>query len=304
MHKPFNLNISDAQATLGFVQSQTQHVEAEVVKQEYPAITYPVDVPVDTTAPDWATSVAFFTSDIVGKPKLLNGSRGDDINYVNTTLERQSQPISMAGIGYEWGLEEIQQAAMLGMSLSADGASAAREVYERFADDVAYVGNTQMGVEGLLNNSAVATNAAGAAWAISTAQVILTQINGVLTNIMTTTNGIERANVLILDIVNFGLIATRTVDDTSSMTILEFIKKSNVYTATTGQPLEIKANHRLTAKMVAYRKSPEVVKFHIPLSLRFLPVQANNLQFKVPGYFRLAGVDFRRPKAAEYLTGI
>lgn len=301
---PFILNVNDAQATLGFAISQTQHIEAQVMKQEYPAITYATDIPVDTTAPDWATTVGFYTSDIVGKAGWVNGSRADDIPLANTTRELQHKPVHMAGIGYEFGLEEMQQAAMLGRSLSSDGAMAARELYEMFMDDVGYVGDTAIGMQGLLNNTSVTSVAAAQTWVLATAAEILTDVNTALTAIMTTTNGIERANSIILDIGNFGLIATRTVNDSTSMTILEHIKQSNVYTATTGQPLEIKANHRLVGKMVAYRKHPDVLKLHIPITHRFIPVQLHNLQYKVPGYFRTAGVDFRRTQAARYVTGI
>ena len=58
-------------------------------------------------------------------------------------------------------------------------------------------------------------------------------------------------------------------------------------------------------RMVAYRRSPEVVKMHIPMPFRFLPAwQTGPLRFDVPGIFRVGGVDIRRPKAVRYLDGI
>jgi hypothetical protein len=48
--------------------------------------------------------------------------------------------------------------------------------------------------------------------------------------------------------------------------------------------------------MIAYRRDPQVIKMHIPMTHRFLPVwQTGPLVFDVPGIFRLAGLEVRRP---------
>ena len=59
------------------------------------------------------------------------------------------------------------------------------------------------------------------------------------------------------------------------------------------------------ARMVAYRRDPSVLKLHIPMPHRFLPVfQPNPLRFEIPGVFRLGGLDIRRPKEVRYGDGI
>jgi hypothetical protein len=57
--------------------------------------------------------------------------------------------------------------------------------------------------------------------------------------------------------------------------------------------------------MVAYRRNPQVLKLHVPMPHRFLPVyQDGPLNFVVPGVFRLGGLDIRRPKEVRYGDGI
>lgn len=57
--------------------------------------------------------------------------------------------------------------------------------------------------------------------------------------------------------------------------------------------------------MIAYRKDPQVLKAHIPMPHRFLPVyQDGPLHWVVPGVFRLGGLDIRRPKEVRYIDGI
>lgn len=96
------------------------------------------------------------------------------------------------------------------------------------------------------------------------------------------------------------------------MTLLQFLRANNTYTAMTGQQLTIRgvrgletAGAGVTARMVAYRRDPQVLKLHIPMPHRFLPVyQAGPLRWTVPGVFRLGGLDIRRPAEVVYRDGI
>jgi hypothetical protein len=57
--------------------------------------------------------------------------------------------------------------------------------------------------------------------------------------------------------------------------------------------------------MICYQKDPEVLKMHRPMSHRFMPVwQTGPLVFEVPGIFRLAGLEIRRPGAIRYADGL
>ncbi|MGH8034020.1 MAG: major capsid family protein [Lysobacterales bacterium] len=96
------------------------------------------------------------------------------------------------------------------------------------------------------------------------------------------------------------------------MTILEFIRANNVYSAQIGAPLTIRATRKLdeagvsgAARMIAYRRSPEVLKLHVPMPHRFLPVwQSGPLRWEIPGVMRLGGLDIRLPNEVSYVDGI
>ena len=117
-------------------------------------------------------------------------------------------------------------------------------------------------------------------------------------------------NTLLLPYTRFNTIASMQLTNTS-MTVLEFLRQNNVYTAQTRQPLNIIAARGLdtigggsSARMIAFRQSPEVLKMHIPMPLRFLPVQIVGLSYKVAGLFRVGGLDIRLPKEVRYIDGI
>jgi len=297
------MEMMDMQAALGFVTHQRTHIETEVLKKPYPAIRYAEMIPVDTSANPFALSVTHFAQDSVGKAKFMNG-KGDDVPLVNIKGSKFEQTVNMAGVGYSFSLEEIGAAQQLGTNLSADGAEAARMAYEQFVDEVAFVGDAALGIEGLYNMTGITSAAAGATFAASTPDAILAIINTALTGIFTSTQGIELADTIVLPLAEFSRIATVRLADGSDTTILDFVRRANIYTVQTGQPLNIFADRRLTTKMVVYRRDPQVLKMHMPMPLRFIAPQAVNLEVKVLGMFRFAPVNIRRPGAVRYVTGI
>lgn len=305
------LQTSDAmQGNLGFIQSQTAHIETGVYKARFPQIRYPGLIPVDYSAPEWIKTVDYYSMDISGKAEWIS-DRASDIPVVGTEIGKSSTSVYMSGIGYDYGLEEVNQALMLNMNLPGEKANAARLIYERTVDNIAFSGDSEKGFEGLFNNTSVtAASATTGGWASATEDEILADINELLTGVFTATNEIAMADTLILPSTAHQLIASRRLGDTGA-TILEFIQRANAYTAETGQQLTIRSSRGLetagagsTRRMVAYRRSPEVLKMHIPMRHRFLPVQVVGLVYKIPGIFRLGGLDIRLPKEVRYSDGI
>jgi len=102
------------------------------------------------------------------------------------------------------------------------------------------------------------------------------------------------------------------MNDNGGVTSLQWCRKNNVYTAATGRPLNVRGLRGLdtagaagVARMIAYTKDPRVLKLHMPMPHRFLPVyQSGPLRWDVPGVMRLGGLDVRLPKEVVYIDGI
>ena len=304
------------QASLGFAEKQTSHIEAGVYRTKYPELNYEELVPVDTSAGEFSKSVTYYSMDEAGKAAWINGN-GHDVPTVGMQMAQHETAVHTAGIGYDYGFEEVNQARMLGISLDAEKPRIARRAYHQMMYDIALEGDTTKGFEGLFNYTGVPAASVTAdgtgsttTWATKTPDQIIRDINSGLTGIYTATKETELANTVILPTERFNTLASTRLTDTS-MTILEFIQKANVYTAQTGQPLTIRAKRNLltkgsgsTARMITYRRAPDVLKLHIPMVHRFFPVQIRGFQFMFPGMFRVGGVDIRLPKAVSYSDGI
>jgi hypothetical protein len=312
--------MQDAQQLgLSFLIRQASLIEPTVYAMRYQEIQYQSLIPVDTSAPEWIQSVTYFSMDGVGQAQWFSGL-AHDVPKVELTREKFETSVSMAAIGYGYTLEELGTAQLLNMNLSADKATLARRVAEEKIDAVAFAGDATKGFTGLVNASTPTATTAPAdgtgsatTFVSKTPDQILRDINGQLTGIFTGTLGAEIADTLLLPYSVLLDLSTRRIDAVNQTTILEWIERNNIYTRTTGQPLTIRgvfgyldtAGASSTKRMVAYRRSPEVLKLHVPMPFRFLPVwQTGPMRFDVPGIFRLGGVDIRRPKAVRYLDGI
>lgn len=308
----------DAQGALTFLSSQAAHVETEVFRERVVGIQYPDLIDVDTSAGEYARSVEFASITGVGQAKWFN-HLAKDVPNADVAVDRASHPIEMAAIGYRYTTEELGYAQRMGIRLDVERASAARRAYEEFLDTIVTVGDPAKGMKGLFNQTGVnvanvPNDGTGAArtFASKTPVQILRDLNEMLISGYSTTGRVEIANTVALPAAQFALIATTPMSADSAMTILDQFLKANVYTATTGQPVTVRAVNGLetagvggTARMMAYRKDRQVAKLHLPVPLRFLdPMRTGPMIFEVPGYFKTGGVEVRLPGAMRYRDGI
>ncbi|MEQ1716254.1 MAG: major capsid family protein, partial [Hyphomicrobium sp.] len=238
------------QAALGFLIAQTTHIEANVWARRYPDITYQDFVPVDFSANPWAPSITYFSTDRIGSAKWGTGTM-TDFPFSEVERSKFETAVHIAAAGYKYGIEEINQARMLGMNLPGDKAAAARRAYEEMTEKVAFFGDAAKSFKGLTNYVGITTVAApnGAAasplWSSKTPNEILNDMNNLVAGIYINSLTTEMADTIVLPLASFSYISVTPVNNLSSMTILEYIKQNNIFTATTGRPLTIKAMRQL-----------------------------------------------------------
>lgn len=310
------MKMYDAQQALGYAVSQTAYIEQQVYETQYPDIQYPALIPTDTSANEWAKSVTYYSSDKVGRAGWFH-HYAKDLHIADIERTKNEVTIEMADIGYRWTLEELGQAMMVpGTNLSADRAAAALRAYEEFMDDIALRGKPEKNMLGIINYTGITTVLAAietghTVWNLKSADGIIDDVNNAITGVYTESLTVEMADTILLPVACLTLISTKRIPNTA-MSVLDYLRTKNVYTQITGQALTIRGVRGLetagqggSGRMVAYRRDPAVIKMHIPMTHRFLPIwQTAPLVFDIPGIFRVAGVEIRRPKAVRYVDGI
>lgn len=319
------MSFADAQqAQFGFVVNQAYSINAQVYETKFPDLDFGRLVYVDTSAPEWTPGIVTFLSSTVGKADWYSGG-AKDVRKAEVTMDKSEVRVHMAAIGYGYDSEEVGQSMLLGMNLGTAKAGAARRAYTEFMWNITLTGDTTKNLLGLGNQSGVITGTAPAdgtgsvtTWfdtngnATKTPTQIVRDLNNVLTGIFTGSLTVELADTVLLPYSTISYLAATPMSSTNSETILSFLLRTNIYTQMTGQPLTIRgvlgldtAGSGSTRRMVAYSNRQDVVKLHLPMPHRFLPVyQDGPLNFQVPGIFRTGGVEVLRTGAFRYLDGI
>lgn len=301
----------DAQAAFPLVIAQGRNLETRIYAKRYPAYNYGQVIPVVTEGHPWAIGTTFFSVDSAGEAKFLSGA-GTDMPFNKSTKDQASHDFAMIGSGWEWTIEEVSQASFYGINLQSTDAMSATDKIERKLNSIAFIGATEKGWTGFANSSAVPradVDTPGTFWPAKSADQMLTDVNEVIGRVRTQTNEIEWADSLALPPVAFRTAATKRLGAGDGMiTVLEYIRKNNIYTAETGQELNIYPVRELASasqdgggRMVAYRKDEEVVRFHLPMPRTVLqPRQKSIMGFEQGIIARTGGTEWRLPKAAAY----
>lgn len=309
----------DAQSALPFVLAQGRNIEAQIYQQRYPSFEYASVLPVVTEGNAWAIGTQFMTMDMAGEAKFLSGAAAD-MPFNQVTRGTATHDFDMIGSGWEWNLQEVNQASLYGVNLNADKAISATRSIERLLYDIAMSGSTEKGWKGFVNQTGVSTtNAPGTGTGSSTFFVdktpaqILKDLNDLLSGIARASNEVEYADTIALPPEVFDYLASTYVgDEASSPTILARFQQNNVYTATSGQPITIKRVRDLSAagatgtgRIVAYRNERDVLRFHLPMPRMVLPVRQKSIMgFETGIIARTGGVEVRLPGAMAYLDKV
>ncbi len=309
----------DAQVGRAFLTPQLHRIESEVYLKRYPRFDLDGIIAVNEDGDMWDVGVVFYSMDEAGRAKFIGGNTFD-IPYADTLMSQHTQGFHLAAIGYEWNTQEMQRAAKLGRSLSADKAAAARKAAAAFKRSVAMTGRTpgaptsEKGWTGLVNNASVpaatvAADGTGATttWATKTPDQISRDIWAAVNAIETQTGETHTATTVALPTQKLRYIEQTRMSDTGS-TILAYIRGNR----DGGENIEFKPIRELagagsgaTDRLIAYDSAKEVAQFHLPGDHEFLPpFQKGSMVYEVAGIMNVGGTEVRLPKALTYRDGI
>ena len=317
------------QAQLGFLLGQLTYVEQEVLRQPYPEIKYPSILTVDTSAPDYTESIAFKVLDYKGEPAPI-GDVSHDFPLAEIAAKVGGVDVVQAGLGYTYTQIEVGKAMQIANSVGFGGAInllaekpiATRTLTEQWLDRVAFVGDARwpsLTTGGLLKYPGVPVVATGtllgganktiaqilAGGGETAANEILTLLNNAILRVYATqTNSIFRPTHILLPLVEYGLLTTFRIPNTSE-TLVSYLERV----------LSIKIEPILQAstagagggnRMMVYTKNAQFAKFHLPMTYTLnAPIPSHGgLRFEAAGVVRTAGTELRVPMSHLYVDGI
>jgi hypothetical protein len=263
--------------------------------------------------------------------KAWIGKTSDQIGGVSVDIGKLPFPLTPWGLELAYTQFELEAAARLGRPVDQQKYEALKLKHSMDTDEMVYVGDSSVLVNGsaatgLVNNALVTnvTNVAnpggGTAWSTKTPQQILADFNEVLQSVWASSGYAVLPSKILLPPAQFGYLSTTLValaGSSSAVSILEYIKKNNIVTASTNRELDIQPCKWLVGagaggtigtanghdRMVVYTQLEKFVRFPM-VPLARTPIQYESIWHKCTYYGRLGVVEVVYPETIGYRDGI
>lgn len=241
------------------------------------------------------------------------GKDSNAIRGIALDIGKTDQPLNLWAMELGWSVPELESAARLGRPVDTQKVEGMELKRQMDIDEQVYVGDTVIGVTGLINNPGVdLANVTGGDWAnpATTPDDILADINAILSRAWKNSGYALAPTELLLPPLKFGTLVSRKVSDAGNISVLEYVRMNCVSMAKNGRPLDIKpvkwlegAGAGSTDRMVAYTNDRKRVRFPL-VPVQRTPLEYRSLNQLVTYFCRLGVVEWVYPESGAYADGI
>jgi hypothetical protein len=301
-HKDVNTSIFFLRE-LEYIQRQTRDTKQKQLKGT-------LLIPISTETPEWAETITYRRLTKVGLAKVITDYAHD---FPRADVYREEFSIKVKGIGASYGYSknEIMQASQTGMPLSSERAKACKRAIDEKQDTIIWSGDSTHNIQGFLDYSGTTEystpNGVGGdtEWTSKTPDEVIDDMNNLVSTVITTTNGIEAPDTMIMPIAQYRYISTTRMGDGSDETILSFFLKTNGVIKMVDWVVELTtAGTSSSARAMVYTKSPDYVRCEIPKMYREEPPQQKGMEFEIVAEQKTAGVLVYYPLSIAYMDQI
>lgn len=312
----FSTNL-DADETFFFAR-ELEYVKSKSYDIQFPEMKAFKLIPISTEAGEGAQSITYAQFEEVGMAQIID-SYADDLPRADIRGKEYTTPIKSIGTAYGYSVQEIRSAIYVGRSLTQRQSNAARRANDQKVNYLAWFGDTNYNLLGLLNNPNIPNvdlpatgTGASPLWTAKTPDQILLDLNMVTNAIAANTKGVEMPNTLMLPVAQYTLIASTPRSSVSDTTILEYFIQNNPFITMVDWVPELASVNITTGTglkssvsvMIAFDRNPDKLTMEIPMPYTQYPPQERNLEFVVPCESRYGGIIIYYPLSLNIGVGL
>lgn len=276
-----------------------------------PEVNFRMVFPLKTNVPEWANDIDFATISKRGVAKVL-GASGNDVPIVNASAKDSSVPYTTVGAGIIYTREELIKAAKTGLSLDSTLLLAARRAIEEKVNQIAWEGDIDAGLVGLLRHpSILASDAANALGGSSTADQCRAVLNAGVNAIPNNTEQVESADTLILPPDSWQYIHQLQNSAASDRSVAAVWLESNGYATSIMKARELRNAKPLaggaetTSDVAVYlRRQPDILELPYGGIVQDPIYQCGPRSYMVLLTAKVGSVIVRRPQAIHIQRGV
>lgn len=309
----------------GFDINIYEQLTAKAYDVRYPDILWNQTIPqasIDTSINVGADMASYVAKDKRGKG-AFRAVIGQNIPTVGLSANKVTIPIESGAIMASVDIQDVRRVAFgyAGTNLLTDKGEVMREASERHIEEVFFFGFSDLGFAGYLDyqytpaTTASTKVAGGTTWAVATPDEMLNDVNTGLATIYQNSKQIFTANRVELPVPQWLRISTTRINGTGgngvNETVLSFLKRTNFYTQTTSNELDIRPIRYLTGagagatdRMIISDASPDNMYMPMPIPFTILPPQDRQYATDIFADYRFGSFHRPYPTSALYVDGI
>ncbi|MCD8397541.1 MAG: DUF2184 domain-containing protein [Lachnospiraceae bacterium] len=311
---------SEEQTSVFFAR-ELDYVKSKSYDVQYPELTALNLFPQTSEADEGAEYITYYTYDDTGVAQIID-NYSNDLPRADVIGKPSHAEIKSIGVSYGYSAQEMRASRLAGKSLDSRKATSARKQNDRKTNTIAWRGDEETGLMGVLSDGQdipIYTIGEGATsgntlWKEKTADEILADVNGMAAQVAKTTKNVERPDTLCVPADVYMDISTRRIEDTST-TVLSFILEHSPYIKNVISTAELDADSVETNPYAAedgtgvgvaflFTNDVEKMSLEIPMYYKQYPIQVRNLETVVPCESRVAGVMMYYPMSALIAVGV
>lgn len=273
-----------------------------------------IDLRSDVSIADETSSFTNSTFAAAGGPsgsgKAWVGKNTDAIQGIALDIGKTASPLTLWAMQIGYTLPELESALKVGRPVDAQKHAGLTLKYNMDVDEQVYIGDAQLGLEGLVNSSKVGATNVTSTWATATPQQILDDVNLVLNNAWIASGFAVCPDKLLLPPVQYGQLVSRIVSEAGNISIIEFLKVNSLANSVNGKPLDIQPSKWLTGRgvgttgrMMVYTQSESRVRMPL-VPLQRTPLEYRDLRQLTTYFGRIGAVEWVYPETAYYADGL
>lgn len=313
------MNFDDAESASVFFARELDYVKSQSYDVEYPELTALKLFPVSSEVDPGAETVTYYSYDKVGLAKIIS-NYATDLPRADVKGKPTTAIIKSLGDSYGYSIQEMRASAMAGKSLDTRKAEAARYQIDYLNNKIAWCGDKETGLHGVLSPEndiplyVPATGAKGSTkWVDKTEDEILADITGMLTQMARTTKKVEKADTLALPAEAYIVLQNRRIEGTAS-NVLSYIQENikdiaNIVSCPELDPDSVDTNPYAAETdgqgvLLLFKNDARKLTIENPLPFMQYPVQTQGLEMVVPCEARTAGAMIYYPMSLLIAPGI
>lgn len=305
-----------------FFARELDYVKSQSYDVEYPELSALSLFPISNEADPGAETITYYTYDKQGLAKIID-NYSTDLPRADVNGKPSTAMVKSLGASYGYSAQEMRASKLAGKSLDVRKAEAARYQIDNLTNKIAWSGDAESGLLGVLSTEqnipyyVIGTGATSnkTKWTEKTADEVLDDINGMAKQVAKTTRNVERPDTLCVPAEVYMDISTRRLPNTTA-SVLSYILDHAPYIKDVISVSELEADAVDTNPYASttpgsgqgvaflFKNDARKLTLENPMPYYQYPIQVRNLETIVPCEARTAGMIVYYPMSCLIALGV